>query len=205
MPAQTNQRQELSKLTINPYQPTPEVSETLIVETPDLSTVLWGSWGVYWRTVLAVAFAGAAFGGVCGFIPVVMRLGSDGMGGTIVQTMFLIPLAAVIGGIFALVVAVPTVGLLVFAFKFFSGDGDWNRSSISWFAFFSGLLSGSLSIAVPSGFDPGSVAFSLFPGGFGAVAALVAMLYLARNMPEVTSESERTFDVKPLSTPVDPI
>ncbi len=171
-------------MTINPYQPTAAESQSFVAETSDPSQLLWGTWSVFWRTVVAVAFAGAAFGGVCGFIPIAMSPSTAGAGEFIVGTLFLIPIAGIFGVIFASIAAVPTVGLLILVLHFSTPNRIWSGIGIRRFAFSGGFLSGFLAISVPSGFDQGAVAFSLVPAIFGGVASLLAMMYLSRNMPK---------------------
>ena len=192
-------------MTINPYQPTAEVSVKLVDDIPNPATVLWGTWSVYWRTVLSVVLAGAAFGCVCGLIPVFLSAGSAGAAEFVVQTLFLIPFAGIFGGIFASIAAVPTVGLLLITLNHFRRGRVWSHFGLRRLAFSCGFLCGALTILVPSGLDPAAAAFSLVPAIFGGIVSLLSMRYLARNMPSISSEPERTSESTPLSIPVDAI
>jgi hypothetical protein len=198
-------------LIINPYQPTSEVSETPIADVTDPSTVLWGAWSIYWRVVLAVFSSGSLFGALCVFIPIVLSIATEESGERFLGVLMMVPIGGIVGGIFAAIAAVPTLGVLLPVFILGNPGGDWSRSRILWFAGVGGFFSGVLSISVPASFDPSAIAFSLLPGAFGAVGSLLAMRYMSRKMPGVTSQDvisskpARTSESTPLSTPVDAI
>ncbi len=170
---------------LNPYAPsqvevTVEKAKTLPPNPQNrvstLSVALWtisvcvaaGSlFGV--ATIVFLATSAALFGGA----------GASGVSSLGPLALFSL-YAFVAGAVLALVASVPTVGIAMTIIVLSQPGFHWSRKRIQRFAMVCGAISGFLPLSVTSMFDPGPTTFSLIPAAFGAIAARLMIIPLAR-------------------------